>query len=348
MDARLICARARLGIWLGTLLLFGACLGTPAPPPEPAAPAVAGGAGAASPPARQAVRFGYAAPSASFLPAFVAEAGGFFEREGLDVTFEQVQNSLGMAALVTGELDVYDVASGSLVPAVLSGADLVLIASDSNRTIFGLITTPDLQTPTDLRGKTLGLSTRGASDDFVTQRYLQARGLEPNVDVLLQPVGGIPEKLLAMEVGQISGGLVSPPTLFVALDRGMKLLDQPAELFEYQGSGPVVQRSRLQGPVGEQLGYALARAHLGAIRALLADRALALRALDRYAPSPSAEIAERTLDWALRGLPPDGMPTLEGLRAVIEDTLKARSSAASLDPASLVELRFLRAVVEQP
>ena len=78
-----------------------------------------------------------------------------------------------------------------------------------------------------------------------------------------------------------------------------------------------------------------------------ADRALALRALDRYAPSPSTEIAERTLDWALWGLPPDGMPTPEGLRAVIEDTLQARGSAASLDPASLVELRFLRAIVEQ-
>jgi ABC-type nitrate/sulfonate/bicarbonate transport system substrate-binding protein len=234
------------------------------------------------------------------------------------------------------------------VPAVLSGADLVLIASDSSRTIFGLITTPDLRTPADLRGKTLGLTTRGSSDDFVTQRYLHARGLEPNVDVLLQPVGGIPEKLAAMEVGAISGGVVSPPTLFVALDRGMKLLDQPAELFEYQGSGLVVQRARLQGPAGERLGHALARAHVGAIRAIFADRALALRALDRYAPSPSPEIAERTLDWALRGLPPDGMPTLEGLRAVIEDILQARGSAATLEPASLVELRFLRAVGEQP
>jgi NitT/TauT family transport system substrate-binding protein len=334
---------------LGILLLLGACSGAPAaPPPGPASSTGDVGAGTASPPARQAVRFGYAAPSASFLPAFVAQESGFFAREGLDVTFEQIQNNAGMAALVTSELDVYDVASGSLVPAVLSGADLVLLASDSNRTIFGLIATPDVQTPADLRGKTLGLSTRGASGDFVTQRYLRARGLEPNVDVVLQPVGGIPEKLAAMEVGHISGGLVSPPTLFVALDRGMKLLDQPGEMFEYQGSGPVVQRSSVQGAAGDQLGHALARAHLGAIRAILADHALALQALDRYAPAPSPEIAERTLDWALRGLPPDGMPTLEGLRAVIEDTLQARGSAASLDPATLVELRFLRAAAEQP
>jgi NitT/TauT family transport system substrate-binding protein len=338
---------ARLGSWLAPSLLLGACLGAPsAQPPAPAPAAALALAGAPAPPTRQSLRIGYAAPSASFLPAFVAQEGGLFEREGLDVTLQQIQNNVGMAALVTGELEVYDVASGALVPAVLSGADLVLIASDSNRTIFGLITTPDLQSPADLRGKTLGLTTRGASDDFVTQRYLQARGLDPHGDVVMQPVGGIPEKLVAMEVGHISGGLVSPPTLFVALDRGMKLLDQPAELFEYQGSGLVVQRARLQGPAGERLGHALARAHLGAIRAIFADRALALRALDRYAPSPSPEIAERTLDWALRGLPPDGLPTLEGLRAVIEDTLQARGSTATLEPASLVETRFLRAAGE--
>jgi NitT/TauT family transport system substrate-binding protein len=338
---------ARLGSWLAPSLLLGACLGAPsAQPPAPAPAAAPALAGAPAPPTRQSLRIGYAAPSASFLPAFVAQEGGLFEREGLDVTLQQIQNNVGMAALVTGELEVYDVASGALVPAVLSGADLVLIASDSNRTIFGLITTPDLQSPADLRGKTLGLTTRGASDDFVTQRYLQARGLDPHGDVVMQPVGGIPEKLVAMEVGHISGGLVSPPTLFVALDRGMKLLDQPAELFEYQGSGLVVQRARLQGPAGERLGHALARAHLGAIRAIFADRALALRALDRYAPSPSPEIAERTLDWALRGLPPDGLPTLEGLRAVIEDTLQARGSTATLEPASMVETRFLRAAGE--
>jgi ABC-type nitrate/sulfonate/bicarbonate transport system substrate-binding protein len=247
-----------------------------------------------------------------------------------------------MAALVSGELDVYDVASGSLVPAALSGADLVLIASDSNRTIFGLIATPDLAVPTDLRGKALGVTQRGSSDDFVTQRYLRARGLEPNTDVVLQPVGGIPEKLVAMEVGHIAGGVVSPPTLFVALERGMKLLDRPADLFEYQGSGLVLQRARLQGADGESLGRALVGAHVEAIQAIRADRALALRALDRYAPSPSTAIAEQTLDWTLAGLPPDGVPTLEGLRAVVEDVLSARGTAAALEPADLVDLRFLR------
>ena len=101
-----------------------------------------------------------------------------------------------------------------------------------------------------------------------------------------------------------------------------------ADMFEYQGSGLVLQRARLQGAEGEQLGRALVGAHVEAIQAIRADRALALRALDRDAPSPSTAIAEQTLDWSLAGLPPDGAPTLEGLRAVIEDVLSARGTPA--------------------
>lgn len=335
-------ARLLEGLGVGLVLAsLAACSAAPPASVPPAATAPPASASAPVQAPRQAVRIGYAAPSASFLPIYVAQEGGIFERHGLDVSLQQIQNNAGMAALVSGELDVYDVASGSLVPAALSGADLVLIASDSNRTIFGLITTPDLAAPADLRGKTLGLTQRGASDDFVTRRYLRARGLDPDHDVVLQPVGGIPEKLLAMEVGHIAGGLVSPPTLFVALDKGMKLLDRPSELFEYQGSGLVLQRRRLQGPDGERLGRALAASHVEAIRAIRADRDLALRALDRYAPSSSPAIAEQTLDWALAGLPVDSRPTLEGLRAVIEDVLSARDAPATLDPRDVVDLRFL-------
>src|SRR3954464_11266181 len=114
----------RLARALATLLVGGllACAAPPAPAPRRAAadPAAADPATVAPPPTR-AVSIGYAAPSASFLPIYVAEEGGFFAREGLDVSLQQVQNTAGMAALVAGELDVYDVASGSLVPAALSG-----------------------------------------------------------------------------------------------------------------------------------------------------------------------------------------------------------------------------------
>jgi NitT/TauT family transport system substrate-binding protein len=320
---------------IGTLIGVLAGCTAPAPPVAPSSPA------SPSEPPRP-VSIGYAAPSASFLPVFVAQEGGLFQQQGLDVSLQQAQNNVGMAALVSGELDVYDVASGSLVPAALGGADLVLLVSDSNRTIFGLLAAPDVASVGDLRGKALGISVRGASDDFLTQRLLRLRNLEPNADVALQPVGGIPEKLAAMEVGLIAGGLLSPPTLFVAREKGYPLIERPAELFEYQGSGLVLKRSRLQSADGDEIARRLVRAHVEAIHAIRTDRALALRALNRYAPSDSAAIAEQTLDWAIPGIPPNGFPTLEGLRSVIEDSLAARGTPAALQPEDLVELKYLQ------
>jgi ABC-type nitrate/sulfonate/bicarbonate transport system substrate-binding protein len=288
------------------------------------------------------VSIGYAAPSASFLPVYVAQEGGLFRRNGLEVSLQQIQNNAGMAALIAGELDVYDVASGSLVPAALGGADLVLLVSDSNRTIFGLIAAPDIASTADLKGRAVGITVHGASDDFLTQRLLRVRNLEPNRDVVLQPVGGIPEKLAAMEVGHIAGGMMSPPTLFIALEKGYRLIERPAELFEYQGSGLVMRRSKLASAEGDQVARRLVKSHVEAIHAIRTDRELALRALNTYAPSSSAAIAEQTLDWAMVGMPKDGFPTLEGLRSVIEDSLAARGATAALQPQDLVELKYLQ------
>src|SRR5919199_306403 len=70
-----------------------------------AAPTVAPAAPPTSPPPREAVRIPYAAPSLGSLPLWLTYDGGYFEREGLDVTMDYVASGTTLAqALLSGDV----------------------------------------------------------------------------------------------------------------------------------------------------------------------------------------------------------------------------------------------------
>src|SRR5207302_1889676 len=76
-----------------------------APAPPPAAAPTAGQAATTSPPRREAVRIPYAAPSLGSLPLWLTYDGGYFEREGLDVTLEYIASGTTLAqALLSGDV----------------------------------------------------------------------------------------------------------------------------------------------------------------------------------------------------------------------------------------------------
>src|SRR5829696_7917879 len=99
---------------LGASLLLAACTpaASPAPappaapqPPGAAAPQAAPSAAPTSPPPRQGVRIPYAAPSLGSLPLWLTYDGGYFEREGLDVTMEYIASGTTLAqALLSGDV----------------------------------------------------------------------------------------------------------------------------------------------------------------------------------------------------------------------------------------------------
>src|SRR5687768_8984836 len=119
---------------LAGALLVAACAPGAAPAPAPAAapPLAAGSAGTAasaqpSPaPARLPLRAAYAARAFGHTPVWLAQEGGFFREQGLDVELIFLAGTLTDQGVITGDTPIGH--GANVIPTRLSGADLVAIA----------------------------------------------------------------------------------------------------------------------------------------------------------------------------------------------------------------------------
>jgi NitT/TauT family transport system substrate-binding protein len=115
---------------------------------------------------------------------FVAMDHGFFRRYGLDLTFVHVRSGpVGMAALAAGESQLHE---GSVTGAVLGsaaeGTDLVFVAGMINKLIGNIMASPKIKSPTDLKGKIIGVTSMSGGSWMFTTLALEYWGLDAKRD----------------------------------------------------------------------------------------------------------------------------------------------------------------------
>src|SRR5262249_50862542 len=208
MVARAMVARAMVAC---AVVLLLACSSTPAREsapaqsgPAPAAGAAAGpageaaGAGAAAPEPRK-VRMAYGFAAVAALPMYIAQDQGIYRKYGLDVESILMQTSAQIApAMAAGEIDVALTAGAGVGDVTLSGADQVLIESDSNVLRFYLHSRPDIRRVEDLRDKRVAITRLGSGVHLATQIVLNKAGLEAGRDVQILQAGTVDAGLTAL------------------------------------------------------------------------------------------------------------------------------------------------------
>ena len=149
----------------------------------------------------------------AFADVLNAKGGGFFEREGLDVTIEQgrgsamaVQQVLGGGALLS-RTGVGDHIRASSRP---GGSDLVAVGTISQGSPFYVISTvaKPIRTPEEMAGKTIGVLSVGGATEIVLDVMLQARGVD-RTRVSRQTAPNSPAGLQLIEQGRIDAYVVS-------------------------------------------------------------------------------------------------------------------------------------------
>ena len=178
----------------------------------------------------QGVAMTYVAPF-SFIMAFAdvlhAEAGGFFEREGLKVTIEQargsamaVQQVIGGNALLsrTGGVDHIKAVAGQNAPLVSVGtiaqASPFFVISHADKPIRG---------PGDMKGKTIGILSQGGATDNLLDIMLVQAGLKPE-DVKKELAGNSPAGFALIERGRIDAYITSVGPVVALREQGAKAI----------------------------------------------------------------------------------------------------------------------------
>lgn len=271
--------------------------------------------------AQERITFLYPSAAGSWVTPMIAKEAKYFDEEGLAVDLVRVGGSTRIvAALIGGSGQLIHAGEPAVVPAVVQGADAVLIAAISRVNRHHLITRPEIKDVKDLKGKTVGITSFGSTSDFVLRTILEKHGLDPNKDVSIVQTGGQPEGMAAMVAGKIYAQRMSFPLHLKAMQLGMKeLLDLPME----ENTGSVITTRRY---LAERRPAALKfmRAFIRGIYRYKTDKEFSKKVLSKFAQLKDEQILEATWREYAPDLQRTPRPTLKGIQQVIDSGMAGK------------------------
>ncbi len=290
------------------------------------------------------IRFSTSAISISELPFKVAQLKGFWREEGLDVETILIRGAVGMQALLGGSVD-YTSASGSTIAAAVRGLPVKLVFISSAKPQFDLMSQPQIKSVQELKGKIVGISSRGGSNDLMMQMILQKNGLVPNKDVTTIIVGGQEESALALRAGRIAAALMTPPRPFMLQREGFHRIAYSGDYMPtYPNGGIGVTDEKIKTNPAEVLAFV--RATIKALQFSRQNRAEMLKIMPPYLGIKDPALIEQLYDLYLTRLSADGSTDESWMKGAIEFTQKSLGSAAKEAPSSQVfDFSFVQRVV---
>ena len=283
------------------------------------------------------LRAAYSAESSWSLATWVAYDGGFFKKYGLDVDLILIRSAVTItSALIAGETPMIQLGGNGTIQAALQGADTVNVQTLVPIIPQSLVVTPDIKTGDDLRGKRFGVSRFGALSDLVIRRYMRKFGLDPAKDVTIVQVGGIPELLAAMKAGAISGGSLSPPVLTAAKKAGFKEFGDFETLdYKYPAVAIATSKSFIQRQRAAALNFL--RGEIEGIHAIRTQKNFAVNVLKKYMRISDPDILEEGYRYALRFIQPKPLPTLDEIKAVLDELKRPEAKPENFVDLSLMQ-----------
>jgi NitT/TauT family transport system substrate-binding protein len=168
---------------------------------------------------------GLSSVSALHSAVWVAEQKGLFRKYGIDpeVIVTGQGAATGISALLANDIQVVASAGDALVASTLQGADTVMIAGVVNKGLQRIMARSEIKTPTELKGKKIGVTRIGAVSHSVLLMMLPRWKMSVN-DVQVMQLGSSPNMLAALDRGGIDAAVLTIPSMFVAEDRGYRVL----------------------------------------------------------------------------------------------------------------------------
>jgi NitT/TauT family transport system substrate-binding protein len=289
------------------------------------------------------VRVGYPQPSGAQLPLWVMSEAKLDKKYGFDLQNIYISGGARLTqTLVAGDIDMATT-GGAVINAVLSGADLVYIALIVPTYGFSLYARPETKDVLSLKGKVVGVMTKGASSDHGLIALLRHNHLTPGQDVKFLYLGGVREALAALERGIVSAAVLSAPTTLLARRLGFKEVVNIATLNLPYVRNELVTRRIMTRQQPERIKSFL-RAYIASVKVSNEDPETSKRALARFLATKDAAVIEEAYQ-TFRGIfPKVPYVTEDNIRAVL--SVADHPKAATADPKEFFDNRFLKELEE--
>jgi len=137
----------------------------------------------------ETLRVSFASFGVIYYPHFVAKELGYYRDEGLSVEIIAMPGGLATQAMVAGDLH-FSTSSGSSLNASLRGIKLKVVYVNLDRPLYKILSwRDDIRKVPDLRGKGIGIASRGDTMEGAANLMLRKFNMDPLRDVIWVALG---------------------------------------------------------------------------------------------------------------------------------------------------------------
>jgi len=174
------------------------------------------------------LRVGFPSLATALSPAWVAVKKNFWKNNGIDVELIYLSGGVTIPSLLSNSVQVSLGSDSEAVIAMVKDADIVRLGVTTNSLGSSLVTRPNVSSFAQLKGKAIGIGSRGFSSlEVRLSQLLLDNGINPDKDVKFLPIGGgPPARVAALEKDVIVAAMITPPYDFVAVRAGMKIFSK--------------------------------------------------------------------------------------------------------------------------
>jgi NitT/TauT family transport system substrate-binding protein len=362
-DARIPAATPRVwSLGLAIVVMLAACSPSPAAPAAnapaassgaPSAPAAGPGASSAAPgaqptapPAPIKLVANYSARGSGQSGLWYALDGGYYREQGLDVELTSIAaTSAVMQAMLANEVQLGGLDAGASILASAQGAETALLLAGNNRSVFSVMTQPEIRDPQQLRGKTIGVTRIGSATQTAARLALDIWGLELDRDVAVRQLGQVPAILAGMEAKQVDAGVLSLPPLAYGRRAGFyEMINLAKDGPEY----PSIVINALRSWLGQndEAMRRFTRAFVQGYHRARTDKPFALAVLQKYIELDDPEILNEMYAEFEHCCPRVPYVSEEGTARMLRDLVEEEPRLAGKQPSDFIESRYLRELEE--
>jgi ABC-type nitrate/sulfonate/bicarbonate transport system substrate-binding protein len=175
----------------------------------------------------------------------IAEKQGYFAKHGVSAETENLPSSDVLRNnLANGNGDLAYLAVDNAVAMVeLAHQDMVILMGGEGSQ-NELVVQPEIKSLDELRGKTLIVDAPNTAYALQMKKILLAKALQAVRDYEMKPIGGTPQRLIAMrEHKEYAGSMLGPPALITAKQEGFVSLAKVQDVIgPYQAAGYFARR----------------------------------------------------------------------------------------------------------
>ena len=298
---------------------------------------------AAEPSGLRKIRAAITSISGSMSPAWAAHESGIFAKHGLQVEVVAMPSGLqGINTLAAREVDFVHIAGGTTAGAAVGGLDVKIIATLVGTLVLNLVVRPEIEKPEQLRGKSIGISRYGTSLHTGARIALRHFGMEAGKDVAIAEIGAGEWIVSAIQGGRIHGGVFGYPATSRALKLGNRLmLHLPTLNIAYAANGVSTRGEIIRNDPDLVRRYLAAVVEASAL--MKKNRAFSFNVFRKYLRTDDADLLTETYDvQIIKYLLKIPLPTVDAVRAVIDELAERNPKAKDQDPGRFFDDRFVR------